>query len=179
MSHAQGYLVQAEFFHTGGGSERVSLAQFCKEMQERQAGGLPLKTVIRFTAHEDAIMKCAHNVTYFTDWEKNLREALPAKGVAQHKVFVQMQFLKYAQWRRRRLRKRLDRLVIRAFTKQVQLRRSVGIEGEQHRFRPLRDNERHELIETLRRLKGNVWVFIFASTDLFSDTERKQLCAVY
>lgn len=175
-------VVQAEFFHVGGAA---SLGEHLAEMGNRIADSLELcllpdapgpglKTVVRFHDTTGSVTEHAQQL----EWLKNERDRLIQKPcIAQWLRVV---------WRNiqintlsRKIEKRAPALRLRVLAGlegAIRAGRPVAIEVMDHSFRPLRQNETHELLESVRRAKG-LWIFVFAPNGLLAD-ENKVIVSV-
>ena len=170
-------VVQAEFSHVGGGEVRT-LAGLLAQCQERAKDGLELalqgnnrrsgiKTVVRFHDQRGRLTSITRR------YEKTERR--------DREIFSK--FLTATELRRRlldlwgrglagksqRLRTAACILAAEELRNAIQTSAQVTVEQADNRFRPMRRDEAHELLESAAQAKY-VWLFIFKPNDLLADS---------
>ena len=182
-------IVQAEFFHVGG-EPGMSFNAFLGQVQERildgfsdlRAGMNPadvrigIKTCVRFYDYTGA-------VTREVAREQKAREYLDRtlKEPGEQMSLIR----RYLLYRRvKRLLKeaspytRLSHaLCTKALAAALRKQNPVVIETWDHRFRPLKREEAHEVLEGIRRSKHS-WIFCFEHNDLLADENKSVAHAI-
>jgi len=158
-------IIQAEFFH--GDYDAADLNGFFYSLSDRLADSVPIKTVVRFYDTGNAI----------TVLTQSYQEADSLKERALEKEFfsyydVQRQFwCLVRQWRfyqLERCRRALHDHIALCLWQANKERLALATETQDHHFRKVRDDERHELVESVRAAK-QFWVFVFKPNNLFAD----------
>ncbi|HEY6020001.1 MAG TPA: hypothetical protein VIY48_08900 [Candidatus Paceibacterota bacterium] len=156
-------IVQAEFFY---GDYTQDLNGFMYELGSRIADGAPIKKVVRFYDSDGSV----------TDLVKAYTEAEEAKEHAvQSEFFARGVWKHYWRFMRKRRFRQLKNCRSAVFAQALECLRQANAHGLilatetlDHHFRRVRDDERHELLESVRAAT-KVWVFVFKPNNLFTD----------
>jgi hypothetical protein len=86
------------------------------------------------------------------------------------KIWQHIKFNRLAKRRSSNERRRID-VAVGGLTQALSKRAPVGVEDWEHRYRPLRREEAHELVEAARASKS-AWLFLFSHNDLLADKNK-------
>ena len=172
----QDNIAQLEFFHVGG-KNASSLDELFRECAKRSSDNLKLvlagsdigtgiKTTVRLYDSDGVLTKLA---TEAQANERRSQELWDEFGNARgfRRWHIDRQSRKCA---RLSIDYRRQALMLAGYVlaDAVTYGREVAVECPDRTFRPLRDNEGHELVESASQAKG-VWIFVFKPNFLYTD----------
>ncbi|HUO56461.1 MAG TPA: hypothetical protein VMU27_03445 [Candidatus Paceibacterota bacterium] len=178
-------IVQAEFFHVGGG-DTPSLEALFDQCRERVKEGLELelrgvesrsriKTVVRFFDESGKLTKLAFKAERLHKKDNQVLQAfLKAKGLRRWWLNHQSRRL---AGQTLALKEEARLLAAEHLRLAIRKSRDVAVEHSDHSFRLARKDETHELVESAYRSTG-VWLFVFRPNHLLSDTNASVACAM-
>jgi hypothetical protein len=178
-------IVQAEFFHVGGG-DTPSLEALFDECRERVKEGLELvlqgvesrpriKTVVRFFDESGKLTRHALKAERLHKKDRQTLQAfIHAKGLRRWWLNRQSRRLAGQSLA---LKKEARLLAAEQLRFAIRKSREVAIERSDHSFRHARKDEVHELAESAQNSTG-VWLFVFRPNHLLSDTNTSVACAM-
>jgi hypothetical protein len=172
------HIVQAEFFHVGGDAH-PSLTSVLQESFKRMVeyasieahddtSRFGIKTCVRFYDTDGAITAYAHLLEKRDAQIRSYEIALESRTLSGLKQWWYNELHRRLVGKRLDARKQTTRMVTQAFRAALKYKRDVCIERADRSFRPVFDNEKHELAEAVSRAVG-VWVFVFAPNDIVAD----------
>ncbi len=157
-------IIQAEFFH--GDYDAADLNGFFYSLSDRLADSVPIKTVVRFYDTDSAVTA----LTQSYEKASSLKE-----GALEKEFFSRGLRRRYWRFVRRwrfyqleRCRRALYAKITLCLWQANKDRLVLATETQDHHFRKVRDDERHELVESVRAAK-QFWVFVFKPNNLFAD----------
>lgn len=177
MAKPRANIVQVEFFHVGGDTA-PSIEALLEECYERTSEGLELilsgheersqiKTVVRFFDDTGEFTTIALRAKTLMKRDGELfDEIINSNGLRYWWLSIQFRRLARQQ---NELRERVKALAVIRLRKAIKNSRDVAVQRFDHRFRLIRGNEKHELIESAAKSKS-VWLFVFQPNDLLADT---------
>lgn len=153
-------IVQAEFFHVGGGSSTLEMVEI--ESLGRILDHSPIKTVVRFYDEGEFVTAYAlrsqaielHNRALYTQ---------PVKSRSWYEMLFSTLFgYSYGQTVEpgERLACVRDAFEAIAYTSKV-----IAVELPDYSFRPMHDNELYDLLTSVNRAK-DAWIFVFKHNEL-------------
>jgi hypothetical protein len=184
MASLKPNIVQAEFFHVGGDPDSP-IQQVLADAWSRTADGLKdilagmdpdevktgIKTCVRFYDYSGSITQSVLLE------ERAEADRIEVAGELEKKHGLIRRYLLYQKLKRLSSEmvsapKQRHILTINAVAKVLKERSPVAVEFGDHRFRPVRDNEAHELLEAIRASKSS-WIFCFRHNQLLADENVK------
>lgn len=160
-------LVEVKFFHVG--DQGTTLESLVQECEERMLDSLDLErseiaTVVRFFDTSGKLTKLAQRAEMLGRLDAwVLRQFFRSTGAWR---WCLDRYSRYLAGQKLALRDRTRRVA--ATQLRAVIRTSpVALELSNDRFRLVRDDEAHELVEKVEHAK-NAWVFVFKANDLFS-----------
>ena len=177
-----GNIIQIEFFHVGG-KDTNSLAELDFEMHERIMENLPLarsgfevgsgiKTTARFFDSEDGML--THLVQKIETLENVYTHTLDLLGTSPPYTFRRWflgRRLRKIGRQKRRASEYVQRFSIKTFLAVLKAASPVAVESLDRSFRPMKNDERHDVIEKAITAKS-LWLFIFEPNDLCADKNK-------
>lgn len=163
-------IIQAEFFHVGGGSQ--SLEDMMQECVERARDGTPIKTVVRFFDPDETITPFA---LQFAKKEKERRvlekTLLGARGGFSFERILANRRHKLHSKKIRSMKEEAKLLAVRQLKAVTITSSEIALEcRHDHSFRLIREDEVHELLEAADAAV-DVWLFVFSPNPLLGDTQ--------
>lgn len=129
-----------------------------------------IKTCVRFYDTDDSLLCCVQDAKQTQKRRQDLMGKYP-EAAGLRRLWIGYQIVKTSE-RVLSARDRERTLVVKALEAHVRRKQPVGVETFDHRYRSLRDDERHELLESVHAAKS-MWLFLFAyNADLFADNNK-------
>lgn len=163
-------IIQAEFFLVSVCKPGQTLEGLMRQCAERQAEGMPIKAVVRFYDRDDRVTA---QVQRYAELSSKHEELVSTFSKTKHKLWRWVLDVTVG-----------DIACMRAKAKDMCLQRArkclreavrgaepVAVETRSHHFRDLRDNEKHELLESVER-SSSAWLFVFEPNDLLADSNK-------
>lgn len=177
---AHGALVQAEFFNVGN-TNSPTLERLLQECDERIAEGLPLallsknrtsiKTVVRFFDNSGEITELALRARGLENKYERILDLLFIGGTSRLYAWWTHLRLDLLQRQKTAAERALHTRTRELLHAAIRQSRGIAVEKSDHHFRMLRDDERHELLESTTQEKPT-WVFVFHPNHLLSDQNK-------
>jgi len=170
-------IIQVEFFLTG---KHATVDDLIRDHEKRMAEdvelvleGMPpnlvgsrMKAVARFFDTRGYITRLVDDTQQLQDLRLSLTEKI-IKARGFKRFFLNIRLLVVLQWLNECEQLRLS-LPARELGIAVRGKHPVALETWDHHFLPLKDDEAHELLESVASASG-IWIFTFAHGDLLGD----------
>lgn len=183
-------VVQAEFFHIGGrGSspEQVyaeGLSRAMTGLEDILAGMDPdevknhIKTCVRFYDYDGSIGKIVARAEKADKKHLEVAKKLESTDGRLRRLFLKYRLLRLLETISSE-RPRTHKRAVAAITSIIRKKLPMAVEyGSHHRFRFVRDDERHELLESIKSARDSSWIFYYKHNDLLAD-ENKVLVSAF
>ena len=176
MKKKEHHILQYEFFHVGGDNV-TDLAELMRECAKRAGENLPLamagenigsgiKTAIRVYDFDDGRM-----VRLVRAYEK--ADEAWWKGIGELRLGLLSRLfdiwrLHWFAYKKKRHQTKLRNYAIWYLQHSKQMNFPVAVEKADRSFRPMKDGERHELLESVKSTES-FWLFAFKPNEILAD----------
>jgi hypothetical protein len=161
-------IVQAEFFHWSEANS-VSFVEVYSEFMGRAIDGSPFKTTLRFYDDGETVLHHLLREAELGELKARLATPHPIKGI---RGFWLNRRRRQVSKELRRLRERRVGLLAEQVKEAMRDKLTIMIMNpDDHSFRLLKPNERHEVLEAIRKSPA-AWVFLYDYNDLAAEDPR-------